>query len=264
LGKKTISIGALGSGSDYSPFIQHLGIPSVNLGYGGEDPGGEYHSIYDSYDDYRRFKDPTFAYGVTLAKTAGRITLRMADAGLLPFDFSSFYTTVKGYATELMTMTDMMRDQTAVENQLIRDKKYAYSLDPTEKLGPPLVKDEVPFLNFSELQNALGSLEKTTRSLSEALAKSKPAGGKLDEVNQQLYRAEQQLLSDNGLPRRSWYRHTIYAPGFYTGYGVKTLPGIREAIEQRNWKEAQEQIGIAAGVLNKFSDYLASVTRQVQ
>ena len=264
MSKKTISIGALGSGSDFSPFIQHLGIPSVNLGFGGEDPGGEYHSIYDSYDDYRRFKDPTFVYGVTLAKTAGRITLRMADADLLPFDFKAFYKTLNDYATDLVTSLDMMRERTATENQLIRDKRYSYALDPTEKLAPPAIKDEVPYLNFSDLQNVLTQLEKTTNALSSALAKTKLSGAKEDEVNQALYRAEQQLLSDNGLPRRSWYRHAIYAPGFYTGYGVKTLPGVREAIEQRNWKEAQEQIKVVADVLKKFNDYLASVTHQLQ
>jgi len=264
LAKKTFSIGALGSGSDFSPFLQHLGIPSVNLGFSGEDPGGEYHSIYDSYDDYRRFKDPTFIYGVTLAKTAGRITLRMADAAQLPFDFSSFYNTVNGYATDLMSMTDQMREQTALENQLIRDKRYNYSLDSADRMLPPGIKDEVPYLNFSDLQNALRDLEKTTHALSDALARAKLTGSKQDEINQKLYRAEQQLLSDNGLPRRPWYRHMIYAPGFYTGYGVKTLPGIREALEQRNWKEAQDQIRIAADVLNKFGNYLASVTRQLQ
>jgi N-acetylated-alpha-linked acidic dipeptidase len=124
---------------------------------------------------------------------------------------------------------------------------------------PPAARDEVPFLNFSALQNALNELEKVTTRLADTLAKSKPAGARADAVNQVLYKAEQQLLSDKGLPRRSWYRHTIYAPGFYTGYGVKTLPGIREAIEQRNWKEAQEQIEVDAAVLNKFSSYLASI-----
>src|SRR6202008_822294 len=114
--KKTISIGAMGSGSDYSPFIQHLGIPSLDFGYGGESAGGEYHSIYDSYDNYRRFKDPSFQYGVALAKTAGRTTLRMADAALLPFDFRALYKTINGYATDLMTELDQMRETTALTN----------------------------------------------------------------------------------------------------------------------------------------------------
>ena len=262
MGKKMISIGALGSGSDYSPFIQHIGVPSFNLGFGGEDPGGEYHSIYDSYDDYRRFKDPSFIYGVTLAKTAGRMALRLSDAEALPFDFRSLYKTINGYATELMNATDHLREATTVENQIIREKNYAYATDTAEKMKAPPIKDEVPFLNFASLQNALAGLEKSTNQLADALAKTR-AASKQDEINQALYRAEQQLLSD-GLPRRQWYRHTIYAPGFYTGYGVKTLPGIREAIEQRNWKEAQEQIEIAASVLKRFSAYLDGVAKTAQ
>jgi N-acetylated-alpha-linked acidic dipeptidase len=264
LGKKTISIGALGSGSDFSSFLQHAGIPSFNLGFGGEDPGGEYHSIYDSYDDYRRFKDPNFAYGVVLAKTAGRTALRLADAEALPFDFKSLYKTINGYAAELISLTDQMRETTVIENQLIKEKNYAYAADPKEKLAAPPVKDEVPFLNFSSLQNALYGLEKSTNLLSETLAKAKFSDAKQDEINQYLYRAEQKLLMEKGLPRREWYRHAIYAPGFYTGYGVKTLPGIREAIEQRNWKEAQEQIEIASSVLNSFSAYLAGIVKNSQ
>jgi N-acetylated-alpha-linked acidic dipeptidase len=257
--KKSFTIGALGSGSDYSPFLQHLGIPSFNLGFGGEDPGGEYHSIYDSYDDYRRFKDPSFQYGVALAETAGRTTLRMADATLLPFDFRALYKTINGYAGELMTELDQLRETTELTNQLIKEHVFGNATDTALHLMPPAVKDEVPYLNFSSLQNALNELEKVTNRLADTLAKSHPTGVRADGVNQALYKAEQQLLSDKGLPRRSWYRHTIYAPGFYTGYGVKTLPGIREAIEQRNWKEAQEQIEIDAAVLNKFSSYLGSI-----
>lgn len=257
--KKSFTIGALGSGSDFSAFLQHAGIPSFNLGFGGEDPGGDYHSIYDSYDDYRRFKDPGFQYAVVLAKTAGRTTLRMADANLLPFDFRSLYKTVNGYLAELTSLMDQMRENTAQSNQLIRGNYYTYAGDPTVTLLPPPVKDEVPYLDFSPLQNALHMVEKATDRLSDTLGKQKLTTTASDAVNQALYRAEQQLLSDKGLPRRSWYRHVIYAPGFYTGYGVKTLPGIREAIEQRNWKEAQEQIGIAAAVLKKFADYLDGI-----
>lgn len=259
LQKKSFNMGALGSGSDYSPFLQHLGIPCFNLGFGGESSGGEYHSIYDSYDDFRRFKDPTFIYGVVLAKTAGRTTLRMADASLLPFDFRAFYKTVSGYATELMTSLDQMRESTFLANEVLREQHYSYASDPMAKLAPPAAKDEVPYLNFSSLQNALGQLEAVTSRLGDSLAKAKLSGVKADQVNQALYRAEQQLLSDKGLPRRSWYRHAIYAPGFYTGYGVKTLPGIREAIEQRNWKEAQEQIEIDASVIKRFADYLGAI-----
>jgi N-acetylated-alpha-linked acidic dipeptidase len=259
LAKKTISINALGSGSDYSPFIQHLGIPSLDLGFGGEDAGGEYHSIYDSYDGYRRFKDPAFVYGVALAKVAGRATLRMADAGLLPFDFKSLHKTINGYVTEVVVLADQMRETTLVENQLIREKRYAYAADPTKKQLAPPVKEEVPFLNFSELQNAMTAFEKSSNVLDTVMSKNIADESRKNTLNKSLYQAEQKLLTEKGLPRRGWYRHTIYAPGFYTGYGVKTLPGIREAIEQRNWKEAQEQIDLDAGVIKNFAAYLEMI-----
>lgn len=259
--KKTLTLGALGSGSDYSPFIQHLGIPSLNLGFGGENGGGEYHSIYDSYDHYKRFKDPKFEYGVTLAKTAGRATMRLANAEVLPFDFKSFHRTVNTYVTEVMTLLENMRESTEIENQMILENRYVHAADPTEKYFPPTKKDIVPFLNFSSLQNAMSNLEKAVNQFSELQASNPKPNTNVNKLNSLLYQAEQNLLSEKGLPRRSWYRHTIYAPGFYTGYGVKTLPGIREAIEQRSWNEAQEQIEIASKALEKYSSTVEEASK---
>ncbi|MFZ6010625.1 MAG: M28 family metallopeptidase [Bacteroidota bacterium] len=260
LAKKTLSLGALGSGSDYTPFIQHLGIPSLNLGFGGESAGGEYHSAYDSYDHYKRFKDPTFNYGVALAKIAGRSTLRIAGADILPFDFKVFHRTVNGYLNEVTTLLDNMRETTEVENQMIQEKRFEYAADPTKTYVAPKPKESVPFLNFSSLQNAMARLEKAVKKLSELQTANPKPGPDLTKFNKIIYQAEQSLLSEKGLPRRPWYRHTIYAPGFYTGYGVKTLPGIREAIEQRNWKEAQEQIEVAAAAIDTYTTQLEAAS----
>ena len=253
---KIFTLPALGSGSDFSPFAQHIGIPSLNLGFSGEDDGGEYHSIYDSYDLYRRFKDPTFEYGVVLAKTAGRTTLRFADAELLPFDFRNLQTTISKYTKEVSALADEMRENTLVENQLIKEKYYIIANKVTDPLLPPIAKDEVPFFNFASLQNAVSNLAKTAESLYTIISSNTLTSEKKNELNKQLYKAEQVLLTKDGLPRRGWYKHAIYAPGFFTGYGVKTLPGIREALEQRNWKEAQEQIEIAATTITNLSKYL--------
>jgi N-acetylated-alpha-linked acidic dipeptidase len=261
MAKTTFKVNAMGSGSDYSSFIQHAGIPSLNIGYGGEDDGGEYHSIYDSYDDYSRFKDPGFFYGVALAQTAGRAALRMANAETLPFDFRSLQRTVSDYVKDLLNQTDQLRESTAAENELIRANGYALANDPTEKKKVPAAKAEVPYLDFSPLLNALTLLEKSTDQLAATWAKAAVTGANTATLNQALYQAEQQLLTTNGLPRRSWYKHTLYAPGFYTGYGVKTIPGVREAIEQRNWKEAQEQIGVVAASLDKLSAYLQKISQ---
>lgn len=258
LAKKTLPLGAMGSGSDYTPFIQHLGIPSLNIGFGGESSGGEYHSVYDSYDHYKRFKDPKFEYGVALAKTAGRATLRLADADVLPFDFKSFQKTVASYLTEVTALIDNMRETTEVENQMVKENRYVLASDPTKKLVAPTAKEEVPYINFSNLQNAVSKLEKSSATFADLY--SAKTNSNTAQLNKLLYQAEQKLLGD-GLPRRPWYRHTIYAPGFYTGYGVKTLPGVREAIEQRNFVEAQQQIEIAAKTLEAYNQQVEAANK---
>ncbi len=261
LAKNGMTIGALGSGSDFTPFIQHLGIPSLNIGFGGEGGGGEYHSVYDTYDHYKRFGDPKLEYGIALAKTAGRATLRLVNADVLPFDFKGFHRTVSGYMTEVTMLLETMRESTEVENQMIKENRYVLAADPTTKYFPPTAKTPVPYLNFSSLQNSLTQLEKSATQFAELYVLNPKPNTNLTQLNQLLYQAEQKLLSANGLPRRPWFKHTIYAPGYYTGYGVKTLPGVREAIEQRNWKEAQEQIEIAAQALTAYSSQVDAAAK---
>ncbi|WP_094568840.1 transferrin receptor-like dimerization domain-containing protein [Mucilaginibacter xinganensis] len=258
LDRKGGKLESLGSGSDYSSFLQHLGIPTLDLGFGGEDGGGEYHSIYDSFDDYRRFKDSSFNYGVALSKTAGHAVMRMANAELLPFDFRNLQTTVSKYVTELGELVDKTRENTAMDNQLIKSNDFALAADPTQHEKLPVAKDSVPKLDFTALKTAVDTLKKVADKLAASWTTASQAKGNNDKLNKLLYHAEQQLLSADGLPRRPWYKHTIYAPGFYTGYGVKTLPGIREAIEQRNWKEAQDQIGVVANSINNLVGYLSA------
>jgi len=253
IGNRYMKIGALGAGSDYSPFFQHLGIPSANIGYGGEGEGGEYHSIYDSYDHFTRFKDPGFKYGVALAQTAGRSMLRLANADVLPFDYNILTGTVQEYFTDLKGMLDQMRLDTEMENKLVRDGLYKLAADPRKKMAMPVEQAAVPFLEFSQLENALSKVSKSTILLKSRIKEAeKLSAEELTKFNTILFQAEQKLLSEKGLPRRPWYRHQVYAPGFYTGYGVKTLPGIREGIEEHNWKESQERISVLAEVLHTF------------
>lgn len=254
LGNESYKLGALGAGSDYSGFLQHLGIPSFNLGYGGEGEGGEYHSIFDSYDMFTRFKDPGFQYGVTLSQTAGRLLMRLADAGVLPFSFNDFYKTLDTYATEVKTLLNNERTETGNENKLIKANIYALAKDPKKTYVLPQIKADVPSLNFSDLDSALSTMKKESETFQQLYDKGlQLSPEKLNELNAVLYTAEQSLLNDGGLPRRPWYKHEVYAPGYYTGYGVKTLPGIREAIEQRNWQEAQQNITIVATVLQQYN-----------
>ncbi|NQV76178.1 MAG: M28 family peptidase [Bacteroidetes bacterium] len=264
MAKKSMSISALGSGSDYSSFLQHAGIPSLNIYYGGENAGGEYHTAYDSYDYYSRFGDPGFYYGRALSQTIGRAVLRMADANTLPFEFKNLHKTISSYVAEMISMTDQMRESTEVYNQVISGNNHQLAADPTKPEKLPIRKLEVPYIDFSALQNSLVNLELSATLLSDRIAKGNIALTSLKALNEALYTAEQKLLTTAGLPRRPWYKHTIYAPGFYTGYGVKTMPGVREAIEQRNWKEAQDQIEIAANAINGLAEHLNNTTKLAQ
>lgn len=158
-----------------------------------------------------------------------------------------------------MQLTDNMREETKTDNDIIKSNKYALATDTALHMTAPKSKTEVPFIDFSPLQNALNTLQVSTDSLSIRWSAETITSSNLNSFNSRIFKAEQQLLLPEGLPRRSWYKHAIYAPGYYTGYGVKTLPGIREAIEQRNWKEAKEQIAAAAAVINQLSAYLNSI-----
>lgn len=262
-GDNSFKLSALGSGSDYTPFIQHTGIASLNLGYGGEGSGGEYHTIYDTYSHYTRFKDPGFDYGVALANTAGRISLRLANAEVLPFELTQWHSTIETYLGEVMKTLEDMRAEVEKHNKLVSADTYELVMDPKKPIAPAKMKEEVPYLDFSPIQNVVADLKKSIATFSKAdvLALS---GAKKAQINQQLMGMEQVLLQDKGLPRRDWFKHQIYAPGFYTGYGVKTLPGVREAIEQQEWKEAQEQIGVLATTLKNFDVQVQQLNSMVQ
>jgi len=265
LSREDLRLSPLGSGSDYTPFLQHLGIASLNLGFGGENRGGSYHSMFDSFDHYTRFGDPGFVYGVALAKTAGRTTLRFANADVLPFLFGSFAENVGRYVEEVTELTDEMREDTERQHRLIRERMYELAADPTETYHPPEPKESVPYLNFAPVKNALAELERASKVYDRALAARMAGGGlpasRAAELNRVLMSTERLMTRDDGLPRRPWFRHQIYAPGLYTGYGVKTLPGIREAIEERKWDEAAEQMERAAETLQRVTRAIEQATQ---
>ncbi len=266
---RDLRIGALGSGSDYTPFLQHLGIASLNLGYGGEDGGGSYHSIYDSFDHYTRFGDPGFDYGIALAQTCGRAMLRLASGDYLPFEFTALADTVARYESEVKELLERTQRETEETNRQIENGLLKLAADPKEAYVGPAKKDAVPYLNFSPLENAVARLQRAAAAFDEALKAATPNGaplapGKALALDTVLLKGERALTRNEGLPRRPWFKHHIYAPGFYTGYGVKTLPGVREAIEQRNWREAEEQIALLAGVLHRFSNEIDRATAALE
>lgn len=258
LGNRYMKLEALGAGSDYSPFIQHLGIASLDLGFGGETEYGVYHSIYDNYNHYTRFGDPGFRYGIALAKTAGRITMRLADADVLPFDFATFYKTVADYATEVKKLLDEKRTTYETKREMMNSRLFALARNPSKAYTEILTDSLPPYLDFSPLDNTLLKLKANIETAKElaATVTTLPAETQL-QINEYLYKAERSLATTEGLPRRPWYKHAIYAPGFYTGYGVKTLPQIREGIEQGAYEEAQKGI-------EKVSQALEAYNRKVE
>jgi N-acetylated-alpha-linked acidic dipeptidase len=250
----------MGSGSDYTPFLQHLGIAVAHLGFYGESAGGSYHTLYDTYEHFTTWGDPGLVYGATLAKATGRAALRLANAPRLPFEFMGFADNIALYVTELKELADGMRKETEKTNQMISNGIYAAALDPNKTLGPPAVQKAVPHFNFAPLENALGRLQTAAIDFD---ATSKSSNATSAEINQLLYTTERLLTREAGLEGRPWYKHHIYAPGYYTGYGVKTIPGVREAIEQREYAKVEPQIEIAAALLNQMSERIELLTGKI-
>jgi N-acetylated-alpha-linked acidic dipeptidase len=254
--RKDLRLDPLGSGSDYTPFLQHLGIASANMGFGGEAAGGSYHTLYDTYEHHSKWNDPGLQYGVALSQLGGRATLRLANAPTLPFEFKGLADNIGLYVGELESLADKMRKQTERTNKNIKEGLYALALDPNKTLGPPKREKPVPHFNFAPLKNALDRLQTAADAYDAAAAKGFVAS---EKINQLLYTSERLLTRDEGLDGRNWYKHHIYAPGFYTGYGVKTIPGVREAIEQREYDQVAGQMEIAAQVMDRLSGRIEEI-----
>jgi N-acetylated-alpha-linked acidic dipeptidase len=230
-GKETgFRLGPLGAGSDYVAFLHHTGIASINAGFSGGDPGGVYHSIYDSFDWYRTFSDKDFTYGAALARVMATALMRMSDAPVLPFEFLSLAGAIESYIGDLMKN-----------------------------------KDAAAKLNFGALSPELEKL----RSAAEAFEKAAPAAASANDstrarVNQALLATERAWLVDTGLPGRPWYKHQLVAPGIYTGYSAKTLPGVREAADAGRWEEANSQITVLAGAIRAVAAKVEEATRALE
>jgi N-acetylated-alpha-linked acidic dipeptidase len=254
-----LRISALGSGSDYTAFIDHLGVASLNFGYGGEGGGGGvYHSIYDDFYWYTHFADTDFTYGRALAQTTGTAVIRLADAGVLPFQFTDFSDTIRTYVEEIKLLASSQRAQIEEQNLELEEGVFKAAMDPRKTFFPPSRQPVPPFFNFAPLDNALDLLTQSARRYEAARLKAQPKA--IQAVNAKLIESERKLTDTAGLPGRPWYKHMIYAPGFYTGYGVKTIPGVREAIEQKRFQEADEQIIRAGKVLTAEAELIDEAT----
>jgi len=257
--RSDLEIGALGSGSDFTPFLQHAGIPTLDVAFGGEDDGGIYHSIYDDFYWYTHFSDTSFVFGRALAQTAGTMIMRMANADVLPQEFGNLSETVRGYIGELKSLRESIAKKIANINASIAEGVYTATSDPRRPLLAPKADSAAPYLNFAALDNAGQTLNAAASRFERAYAGA--IGGQTDaatitQANALLRRTDDALLLPGGLPRRPWYEHSLYAPGFYTGYGVKTMPGAREAIEQKQWADAEREISRIADALLREAELI--------
>ena len=267
--RSDLRIGALGSGSDYGAFLQHDGVAALNLGFGGEDGGGIYHSIYDDFYWFTHFSDTDFVYGRALAQTAGTAVMRLADADLLPFEFGNFADTMQTYVKELKTLAQKSRDEIIERNRELEEGVFTAMTDPRVKSVPPAKETVPPFLNFAPLDNATDALARASAEYRKAVERATTYGGaaiakaSLAEVNQALMESEHKLTLEQGLPGRPWFKHFVDAPGQYTGYEAKTLPVVREAIEQKQWKEAEAGIVVTAQVLETEAAHILTVAQKL-
>jgi N-acetylated-alpha-linked acidic dipeptidase len=265
-----LRIDALGSGSDWTVFLDHLGIASLDLSYGDEDGGGIYHSIYDDFYWYTHFSDTDFSYGRALSQTAGTAVIRLADADLLPYNFTGFADTIHRYLDELQKLWQAKQDEAIERNKEIEEGVFTAVADPKKTSVPPPVLEVPPHLNFAPLQNASDALTHSAERYQKALEKVSTNGelavspAELQVLNQKLMQSERKLTSPEGLPGRPWFEHLIYAPGQYTGYDVKTIPGVREAIEQKKWKEADQEIVRAANALQAEATLVDSAAQELE
>jgi len=241
-------IGALGDGSDYTAFIHHAGIPSLELRYVGEDDGGQYHSIYDDFYWYTHFADTDFAYGRALAQTAGTAIMRLADADLLPFQFTNTADTIRKYVNDLQKSLKESQDEIRERNRQIEEGVFSATSDPKKTFVPPPVERVPIFMNFAPLENGLAAFDKSVQRYQHAMEQAQAQGDQvlsresIKSVNGKLMRVEQSFTSPDGLPDRPWFRHQIYAPGAYTGYGAKPIAAVREAMDKKDWEQADAQI----------------------
>jgi N-acetylated-alpha-linked acidic dipeptidase len=259
--REDLRIGALGSGSDYTPFLQHLGIASLDIGYGGEDQSGIYHSIYDDFYWYTHFNDTSFVYGRALAQAVGQAVMRLANADILPFAFSNLAETAQRYVTELQQLRDRRATEITERDKEIEENLFAITSDPRAPIRAPAPEARAPQLEFAPLLNAVDSLTRAAQRYERVYNQWVERGGvtqagsagasTLKSINERLLQSERALTSPEGLSKRSWYTHMLYAPGYYTGYGVKTMPGVREAIEQGEWTSVNGEINRVAAALNR-------------
>jgi len=271
-----LEIFALGDGSDYTAFQDFAGISTLDLGFGGEEDGTQYHSIYDDFYWYTHFVDTDFSYGRALAQTAGTAVLRLAEADLIPVDYAPQAEAIAKYETELEKLLKDKQEEITERNLELQEGVFAASADPHKTFVPPPVEVVPPYMNFTPMKNSIEALKKSAERYSKALAAWKAAGSpalaplSLETLNADLLRISRLFLNEKGLPERPWFKNQIYAPGAYTGYGAKTVAAVHEYMDEKKWKDAEEQIpgvalvieNVAAGIDKAAADFETALAQK--
>ena len=246
--RSDLLINALGDGSDYTAFQDFAGISTLSLEFGGEEDGDQYHSIYDDFYWYTHFIDTDFAYGRALAQVVGTAMMRLANADLIPTDYSPQADAIVKYEAELEKLLKDKQQEFAERELELREGVFQAIADPRKPSVPPPAEPVPPFLNFAPMKNAVDLLKKSSERYSKALsdwrAKGSPALSpqSLALINSDLIAVPRMFLNEKGLPERPWFKNQIYAPGAYTGYGAKPVAAVREYMDEKKWKEAEAQV----------------------
>jgi N-acetylated-alpha-linked acidic dipeptidase len=268
-----LTIGALGDGSDYASFLDHAGISALNIGYGGENDADSYHSIYDDFDWYTHFVDTDFSYGRAMAQTGGTTVLRLADADIIPFEYVGMAETIAKYVTELEKQLKDKQEEITEHNLELKEGVFTATADPRKTSVPPPHETTPPYMNFAPLKNGVEAIKRSAERYQSAAAKAQaetaPALSPqaLDSLNTDLLKIQRTFLTERGLPERPWFKHQVYAPGAYTGYGAKPIAAVREYMDEKKWTEAEAQVpGVAkvledvAAAIGKAADDLEATT----
>jgi N-acetylated-alpha-linked acidic dipeptidase len=260
---------ALGDGSDFTAFQDYAGISTLDMSFGDEDDGDQYHSIYDDFYWYSHFVDVDFIYGRALSQTAGSAIMRLADADLIPVDYTPQAEAIAKYEMELEKLLSDKQEEFTERNLELKEGVFAATRDPRRPLLPPPAEIVPPFMNFAPMKNAIVALKKSADHFSQVLADFRAKGSptlppkSLARVNEDVLHVSRLFLNQAGLPERPWFKNQVYAPGAYTGYGAKPIAAVREYMDAKQWTQADAQIpqvskvleNVAAGIEKAAADF---------
>ena len=257
--RNDLVVSALGDGSDFTAFQDFAGIPTLSIDFGGEDDGDQYHSIYDDFYWFTHFIDTDFAYGRALAQTGGSAMMRLADADLLPYDYSPQAEAIAKYEEELEKLLKNKQDEFTERDLQLKEGVFTATADPRKPSVPPPVESVPPYMSFAPMKNAIDLFKKNaelySRAVSDWQAKGSPSlpVNDLASINADLLKISRLFLNEKGLPERPWFKNQIYAPGAYTGYGAKPIAAVREYMDEKKWKQADAQIPQVAEVIENVA-----------